>query len=57
MFADLIFILVLRVNDDFGDEVKEDVFEELGGHMECSPVVTFFQYFQDVTYKKNRVSV
>lgn len=27
--SDLIFILALRVNDDFGDEVGEDVFEQL----------------------------
>lgn len=40
MVANLLFILVLRVNDDIGNKTSENVFEKLWGEVERCPVVS-----------------
>ena len=39
MFTDLFFVLGLRVNDNFWDQVEEYVFEEFRGDVEGGPIV------------------
>jgi len=48
VITDLLLVLGGRVHDDFGDEIEEDVFEEFGGHMERSPVMTGLHNLQHI---------
>ncbi len=47
--ADLLFVLALGVDDEFRDEVEENVTEEVPSEGELNPVVSVFQDVQDVT--------
>ena len=47
--ADLLFVLALGVDDEFRDEVEENVTEEVPGEGELNPVVSVFQDVQDIT--------
>lgn len=51
--ANLLFILGLRVNDDFGKEVHENVFEEFRSHDHLRPIMTLLEDVQHVTIEFN----
>ena len=46
--ADLFLVLALRVDDDFGNEASEDVFEELRGEDHLREVMTLLENLEDV---------
>jgi hypothetical protein len=52
VLADLGEVLVAGVEDDVGDELGEDVFEEGGREVEDGPVVALFHDFEDVACQK-----
>ena len=51
MVADLLLILGSRVDDNFRNQIKEDVFEEFRREVEVSPVVAEFQNIEDIAWK------
>ena len=55
MISNLLLVLRFRVNDDFGDEGEEDVFEELGGHDVARPIVSVLHYVEHVSYAANTI--
>ena len=48
MVADLFLVLALGVNDDFGNEASEDVFEEFWGEDHLREVMTLLENLEDV---------
>jgi len=46
--ADLLLILALRVDDDFGKKDGEHVFEELQGEAHFCPVMTLFKNLKNI---------
>ncbi len=48
MVADLLLILVPGVPEDIGNELEEDVLEELGGEDHLCPVVTALEDVEHV---------
>jgi len=51
--TNLLFVLALGVNDDFRQQVGEDIFEELRSEDHLCPVVSLFHDFEDVTVEVN----
>lgn len=39
------------MNDNFGDEVGEDIFHEVRGHNKGGPVVSVFEYIEEIACK------
>lgn len=54
MVPNLLFILALRMHDDFRDHFEEDILEEFGGHDKLGPVVASLENVQNVTCGQNR---
>ena len=48
MTPDLLLILTLRVDDDFGDEPCQDIFEEFWSEVEGCPVMSLLEDFQNI---------
>lgn len=57
MVSDLFAVLRLGVTDDVGDEVEEDILEELEGEHHLGPVVTLFHNVQHITCSKKGARV
>jgi L-alanine-DL-glutamate epimerase-like enolase superfamily enzyme len=51
MIPDLLLILALRMHDNFGKHLGQNVFKQLGGELEAGPAMTVFQDIQDVTWR------
>ena len=49
VISDLLFVLALRVDDNFRNEASQDIFKELGCEVERRPVVSLFQNLENVT--------
>ena len=48
MVADLLLVLGLGVDDDFGKKLGEDVFEELGSENHLGPIVTGLENVKNI---------
>lgn len=51
MVANLLLILGSRVDDNFRNQVKEDVFEEFRREVEVSPIVAEFQDIENIAWE------
>ena len=53
MATDLLYVLLLSMGDNLGNEDGKDVFEELQGKRHAGPVMTLFHDIKNVTYCEN----
>jgi hypothetical protein len=51
--TNLFFILRFGVNDDFGKEGLEEVFEDFNSHVKLSPIMTVFKDIEHIAFEIN----